>query len=167
MLLPRKMLELERHEALGWEFSWTLQWSGSSCEVCLPSQSPCRVLEHWGGEMQTRKFLVLLRYSLGVQRAASLSVGAGTSLECEAVCQEFMVQGLSFPLLKLGVIYKFLKTRSLFRAITQLPLNILPTLLFLMLLISVASNEIVQILVICYSVLFSHEEWERFFYSLK
>lgn len=86
--------------------------------------------------MQTRNFLVLLRYFLGVQRAASLSVGAGAALEWEALCQGHIVQGFSFPVLKLGVIYKFLKMRSLFRAITQLPLNILPTFFLMLWMVS-------------------------------
>lgn len=99
--------------------------------------------------MQARKFVVLLRYSLGVQRAASLSVGAGTALECEALCQGHTGQGFSFPVLKLGVIHKFLKMKVFSRAITYLPLNILPTLLSSYCYgWSFVSNEIVQILVI-------------------
>jgi len=50
MLLPRKMLDLERQEDLGGVFSWALYWSGSTHKVCLLPQSPCRTargLRRW------------------------------------------------------------------------------------------------------------------------
>lgn len=70
---------------------------------------------------------------LGSAEAASLSVGAGTALQCEAECQGHMVQGFSFPVLN-----KFFKMRSWFRAIHLTFLEYPPHFTFFLMLLMVS-----------------------------